>query len=132
MTSNICDGMTECSMQGQLLDFGRQHKRAVLVNPDRFLQWKTQALSLFWGSPWESLQSTLPRKFSKLQYIWNRTVNRHRWSRREDEGERVGVSQGTRQKSSRNFGIRLTHFNVGCNKSLSGNCLPKTQLPANS
>jgi hypothetical protein len=59
------------------------------------------------GSPPGSLQSTLPRKSSKLQYKWNRTENRHRWIGRVDQGERVRGPQGTRQKSSRNFGIRL-------------------------
>ena len=66
MTFMKCDGRTECSILSTLLDCGRQHKRAVLVNPDCFLRWRPQALSRFGGSPLESLQSTLPRKFSKL------------------------------------------------------------------
>jgi len=37
----------------------------------------------------------------------NRTANRHRWSGRVDQDERVRGPQGTRQKSGRNFGIRL-------------------------
>ena len=36
----------------------------------------------------------------------DRTENRHRWAGREDQGERVSVPQGTRQKSGRNLGIR--------------------------
>ncbi len=84
------------------------------------------------GSPPLSLQSTLPRKSSKLQHTWNRTENRHRWVGREDQGERVRGPQGTRQKSSRNFGIRLASSNRGRSESISTNCLPKTQLPANS
>ncbi len=50
------------------------------------------------------------RASEKSLYVYSfeiRTANRHRWSRREDEGERVKVLQGTRQKISRNLGIRL-------------------------
>ena len=96
------------------------------------------------GSPMLSYKSTLPRKISKLYHIVIRTANRHRWSGRVDQDERVSVPQGTRQKSSRNFGIRLppimvnfsiyivVHHYGGRSESISGNCLPKTQLPANS
>jgi hypothetical protein len=31
----------------------------------------------------EVVDAMLPRKASKLQVIWNRTPNRHRWSGRE-------------------------------------------------
>ena len=50
--------------------------------------------------------STLPRKVSKLQLLEIRTVNRHRWEGREDQGERVIAPQGTRQKSGRKLAIR--------------------------
>src|SRR3990167_4405638 len=68
------------------------------------------------------MQSNLPRKFSKSRFRLrnrgsrlrvgtycesNRTANRHRCSARVEQGERVRRPQGTRQKSSRNFGIRL-------------------------
>ena len=47
-----------------------------------------------------------PRKGVGAQPVGNRTANRHRWSGRADQGERVSDPQGTRQKSGRNFGIR--------------------------
>ena len=65
----------------------------------------------------------------------NRTANRHRWSGREDQDERVRGPQGTRQKSGRNFGIRPALSPIrrrGRSESFPSNCLPKTQLPANS
>jgi hypothetical protein len=65
-------------------------------------------------------------------YSENRTANRHRCSGRVDQGERVIDPQGTRQKSSRKFAIRLARSNTGRSESFPGNCLPKTQLPANS
>ena len=56
---------------------------------------------------------SLPRKSSKLQYTSNRTANRHRWEGRVDQDERVRGPQGTRQNSSRNFGIRLASLYFG-------------------
>jgi hypothetical protein len=76
---------------------------------------------------------SLPRKASKLQLVQNRTANRHRWERREDEGERVRGPQGTRQISDRNFGIRSASLLWGGrSERFPANCLSKTQLPAKS
>ena len=79
----------------------------------RYVSWmtKTRYASCL-GTPKRRYKSTLPRKVSKLQYMWNRTANRHRWSGRVDQGERVRGLQGTRQNSSRNFGIRLAVLNL--------------------
>ena len=41
-----------------------------------------------------------------VNHAGDRTANRHRWSGRVAQDERVRCPQGTRQKSGRNFGIR--------------------------
>ena len=46
------------------------------------------------------------------------------------QGERVKAPEGTRQISGRNFGIRPPYSNVGRSKRILGDCLPKTQVPA--
>ena len=45
-------------------------------------------------------------KLLRINFQDDRTANRHRWSGREDQDERVRGPQGTRQTSGRNFGIR--------------------------
>ena len=66
-----------------------------------------------WAFEFIKYTKSLPRKSSKLQYTSNRTANRHRWEGREDQDERVRGPQGTRQNSSRNFGIRLASLHFG-------------------
>jgi len=61
-----------------------------------------------------------------------RTVNRHWWIGRVAQGERVSCRQGTRQKSGRKLAIRPALRKEGRSESIPSNCLPKTQLPANS
>ncbi len=80
----------------------------------------------------EMYMKSLPRKSSSIQHIWNRTANRNRRAGRVDQDERVKDPQGTRQKSIRNFGIRIASCKRGRSESLPGDCLSKTQLPAKS
>ena len=80
---------------------------------------------------WEFDGAGFPEKRLKI-LIRNRTGIRHRWVGREDQGERVKDPQGTRQKSIRKFAIWIDARKRACNKSTPGDCLTKTQLPANS
>ncbi len=71
----------------------------------------------------------VPRKVYMRSGISIRTANRHRWEGREDHGAREKHGSGTRQNSDRNFGIRSAPFG-GPQLKISGDCLPKTQVPA--
>ena len=64
---------------------------------------------LWWGmkGPHRPIPTdTVTRKAHKRVAYADRTANRHRYSGREDQGERVILRQGTQQFSDRNFGIR--------------------------
>ena len=58
---------------------------------------------------------TVTRKAHKLMAYADRTANRHRYSGRVDQGERVILRQGTRQFNGRNFGIRPARSQCSCN-----------------
>ena len=72
--------------------------------------WLYPSKSLLWRRM-KGLQRPIPtdtvtRKAHKRVAYADRTANRHRYSGREDQGEREILRQGTRQFSDRNFGIR--------------------------
>ena len=52
----------------------------------------------------EVVDAMLPRKASKLQVMWNRTPNRHRWSGREYLGACENSGAVTRQNGTVNSG----------------------------
>ena len=85
---------------------------------------------------WRFVKANLQERASKKNfYVYhykNRTANRHRCSGRVAQGERVRDPQGTRQKSGRTLAIRPALSNKGRRELFPGDCLPKTQLPANT
>src|SRR3989344_6516533 len=100
----ICDGVTDCSMHCPQLDVGPFREKALLANPERTTS--SDAATFSFGGR-ESAKRGLEHTLYAFNYACDRTANRHRWSARVEQDERVRGPQGTRQKSSRKFAIRL-------------------------